>query len=540
MNGVPGRRCGACGFEADSEEALMGRRASPRAVALGGAVACAGLFLVFAGLHMRAWETEYAPPAPAGSALHPVFWGVCAFGGALVAWAVRGERSRGRRRCPKCWYDMSATLEVAGRAAGLRCPECGHDARRERALYRTRRRWRVAAIGAAVVALGLVGQSVPRAIRGGPVGLVPTTVLIVGMRWLPPTWYVDSADPDRATLSQRIENGEAHAWQASWARDRAAGAVRSGWAIERPSVVLAHLNLNKEPERVLGLLTVIDAFGDPAFEPTSQELLEIDSFLKSYAYRSIDAAEWPALRAALAQAAPVLAERTDPGSDRVLAQLANVVLTVRSPSPDVALLLIKKSREHSDPWWSFCLGRLADFNPVAKEEIHRLLNESEARLRLAGVRALESCSKGDLYGDLLIALSILDPEPSVRRAAADVAWQRPGIASRLAAEPDLPVEARLALAASHKSELSREQELEVIEPLLTSSDPILLRSALAWITDVAYDDMPARSLSPALIEQLARHGNAEVREHARWLLEMDASSAREEKIFRARLPEHHR
>lgn len=44
-----------------------------------------------------------------------------------------GDPSRGRRRCPKCWYDMAAT-------PSLRCPECGRLAKRERDLFRRRNR----------------------------------------------------------------------------------------------------------------------------------------------------------------------------------------------------------------------------------------------------------------------------------------------------------------------------------------------------------------------------------------------------------------
>lgn len=52
---------------------------------------------------------------------------------ALLIWGMWGDRSRGRRRCPRCWYDMHGV-------ATLVCPECGKDARVERRLFRARRR----------------------------------------------------------------------------------------------------------------------------------------------------------------------------------------------------------------------------------------------------------------------------------------------------------------------------------------------------------------------------------------------------------------
>ncbi len=56
-----------------------------------------------------------------------------------VAWrALFADRARGRRRCPRCWHDLSRT-------PGLTCSECGFQARHERQLARTRRRWGIAA-----------------------------------------------------------------------------------------------------------------------------------------------------------------------------------------------------------------------------------------------------------------------------------------------------------------------------------------------------------------------------------------------------------
>jgi DNA-directed RNA polymerase subunit RPC12/RpoP len=52
---------------------------------------------------------------------------------ALLVWGWIGDRARGRRRCPKCWYDLRGSPT-------LRCPECGHVVWNERELYKPRRR----------------------------------------------------------------------------------------------------------------------------------------------------------------------------------------------------------------------------------------------------------------------------------------------------------------------------------------------------------------------------------------------------------------
>ena len=63
----------------------------------------------------------------------------------LVCWGLWGDRSKGRPRCPKCWYDMRGTLPK------LVCPECGYDARQQRRLYRNRRGWRRITLGLIVL-----------------------------------------------------------------------------------------------------------------------------------------------------------------------------------------------------------------------------------------------------------------------------------------------------------------------------------------------------------------------------------------------------
>ena len=82
-------------------------------------------------------------------------WPVIAFAALAVGvawWSLFGDKPRGRRRCPRCWHDLSKT-------PGMTCGECGFVARRERQFARARRRWGLAASAvAATVAVAVVAQ----------------------------------------------------------------------------------------------------------------------------------------------------------------------------------------------------------------------------------------------------------------------------------------------------------------------------------------------------------------------------------------------
>lgn len=105
-----------------------------------------------------------------------------AVGFGLLVWFWRGDRARGRRRCPKCWYDLSAAVGSGEVGETFMCPECGRVVHGERGLLRTRRRRRWVLI--AVVAL--VGAWV--------VGQQPT-VKQRGWMWLVPMWALKQALP---------------------------------------------------------------------------------------------------------------------------------------------------------------------------------------------------------------------------------------------------------------------------------------------------------------------------------------------------------
>lgn len=91
--------------------------------------------------------------------------------------ALVGDRSRGKRRCRKCWYDMSAAPRASS-AAPVICPECGKRAVSEIELLRSRRPWTRVVIAGLAVLVGWYGTIV--ALRRSAVGspMIPTTLLV--------------------------------------------------------------------------------------------------------------------------------------------------------------------------------------------------------------------------------------------------------------------------------------------------------------------------------------------------------------------------
>lgn len=79
-------------------------------------------------------------------------WTLLAAGVALILYALFWDRARGRKRCPKCWYDMAGvpfTTDESG--ATWVCPECGNVAKTKGALTKVRRRWKLIALSLALI-----------------------------------------------------------------------------------------------------------------------------------------------------------------------------------------------------------------------------------------------------------------------------------------------------------------------------------------------------------------------------------------------------
>ncbi len=140
---------------------------------------------------------------------------LCA-GAALLGWALFKDRARGRKRCPKCWYDMSAAAPVeSAPVVTYRCPECGALARGEAALLRTRRRWRVVWLcGVIALVAWWAPDAARRAGARGIIGLAPTTGLVVLVPLFEPRESEDSrSSPWADEVRVRCEKGELSSWQ---------------------------------------------------------------------------------------------------------------------------------------------------------------------------------------------------------------------------------------------------------------------------------------------------------------------------------------
>lgn len=125
------------------------------------------------------------------------------------------DPSRGRRRCPKCWYDMS------GSARAL-CPECGNEARTERQLYRTRRKHGLIWVALLIVLSTYVTFRAPRARTTSLFAFVPTSLLIATFEYWPDELILNRIPgASTASLLNRVDEEELFGWQRAWLSWRA-------------------------------------------------------------------------------------------------------------------------------------------------------------------------------------------------------------------------------------------------------------------------------------------------------------------------------
>lgn len=96
-------------------------------------------------------------------------------GVSLLAWSLFADRSRGRLRCPRCWYQIAPRVETLP----ITCPECGRSVAKFSHLRRTHRRWRWALVAVCTCVIAPALGAAPAVRRSGWARYAPTTVLIL-------------------------------------------------------------------------------------------------------------------------------------------------------------------------------------------------------------------------------------------------------------------------------------------------------------------------------------------------------------------------
>jgi hypothetical protein len=178
-----------------------------------------------------------------------------ALGVGAVWWALFADKPRGRRRCPRCWHDLTHT-------PGLVCGECGHPARRPADLLRTRRRWGLAALALAAI-LGVTIWARFAVTQAGWESLMPNAALVGLAPFMEPSSAMDAGwrELARRVWRRELGTGEQVALAERLGGMRNAGRLRTAPAdLLRDVLRRMPAELEPDPDR-----------DDPAREETERE-----------------------------------------------------------------------------------------------------------------------------------------------------------------------------------------------------------------------------------------------------------------------------
>ncbi len=133
-----------------------------------------------------------------------VIFGLALFASMLLIWAIIGDRSRGRLRCPRCCYAMEG-IDTP------QCPECGKAIKSDRHLRKARRmKW---PFGLACLLVGFATYgfvNLERVEETDAFALMPTWVLMLGWDVLPEDWVIQKRFTYDSPLSERLYDLNAH------------------------------------------------------------------------------------------------------------------------------------------------------------------------------------------------------------------------------------------------------------------------------------------------------------------------------------------
>ncbi len=338
------------------------------------------------------------------------------------------DPSRGRRRCPRCWYDM------AGHTSRL-CPECGHEARTEQRLFRTRRKPILLWICAVLLGSIYVTFKAPVAARSGPLAFVPTTLMIPIFERLPQGLVLDRVQGSvRDNLEFRINEREAFDWQQKWLENRACAIAAtssdpgvllacaafihdreltpSDPAIERLFSMIGSADPNERLaaattlEQVKGVGSLVLGPGDNA------KLADMARPYATAAAAHVADGEWT-----VAAVATWMAGRDPRAVGAAYPLLLNAINSTASP----------RSIAYLSQFRIYQLSRLALASPDAMNAFISLLDSQDAFVRRAAIEQMLECCKS--YPDFVSRLEALLEDPADEVAAAAASSLAPLVAS---------------------------------------------------------------------------------------------------------------
>lgn len=133
----------------------------------------------------------------------------------LIVYALFGDRARGRKRCPGCWYDLTAH---ASGTYPVRCPECGRESKRERDLGRNRVRFGYIGAAMAILAVAYVASVMERTLDRGAIGLAPTPALVLIEPWGVPSTTGGCTITFSPVIDELLEREDDHDFLPVWGR----------------------------------------------------------------------------------------------------------------------------------------------------------------------------------------------------------------------------------------------------------------------------------------------------------------------------------
>ncbi len=316
-------------------------------------------------------------------------------GAGLAIRSLIGDPARGRRRCPRCWYEI-------GPGAIAACPECGRSPLDERRMGRTRRPRRLLL---AAIALGVAAAPVwliPDLRRGTwPRHLSTPTLVAATARW-----------PDQSSLSRSFMR-----W-ASGVLDQYPRVTELPPGDERRRLAkrllaVASLDEVKYPEHVSSAALAMSLMGEDALV-ASDRLFELANHPSVPGLGLVVVTAQLRNRYLAERALPVYAEQ-NPGGEIVGGILQAWPNAFHAPQP-----LIELARAESREQRLSALYKLqyAKPSPILLEVLTQRLGDTDEDIREAALEALCRVEPDSPASVQARTAALDDDSDSIRNAAA--------------------------------------------------------------------------------------------------------------------------